>query len=149
MRRRQFATFLAVGSGFVVLGGLIAAVTGPLHLSLGSWLAAYLVLVCGAAQCAIGVVQDKFVTDPISRGMFAAEFVVWNGANLAVIAGTLLGFTVLVDLGGAALLAALVLALWITRRARHGIAVWVYRACVAVMVVSIPVGLVLASVHAA
>jgi hypothetical protein len=143
MRRRQFATFLAVGSGFVVLGGLAAAVTEPLHLALGSWLAAYLVLVCGAAQCAIGAAQDKFVTEPVSRGMFAVEFVVWNAANLAVIAGTLLGLTVLVDLGGAALLVALMLALWISRRVRRGLAVWAYRACIAVMVVSIPVGLAL------
>jgi hypothetical protein len=143
MRRRQFATFLAAGSGCVVLGGLVAAVTGPLHLSQGGWLAAYLVLVCGAAQCAIGAVQDKFVTEPVSPGMFAVEFVVWNAANLAVIAGTLLGFTILVDLGGAALLVALVLALWITRRARRSLVVWTYRACIVVMVVSIPVGLAL------
>jgi hypothetical protein len=148
MRRTQFATFLAVGSGFVVLGGLVAAVTEPLQLPLGSWLAAYLVLVCGAAQCAIGTVQDKLVTEPVSPGMFTVEFVAWNAANLAIIAGTLLGLTVLVDLGGGALLAALVLALWITKRARRGIVVWAYRACIAVMVVSIPVGLALASVRA-
>ncbi|HEY5320933.1 MAG TPA: hypothetical protein VIJ76_08650 [Galbitalea sp.] len=148
MRGRQFAAFLSTGSGFVVLGGLVAAVTEPLHLSLGSWLAAYLVLVCGAAQCAIGAVQDKLVTVPVSPGMFTVEFVVWNAANLAVIAGTLLGLSVLVDLGGAALLFALVLALWITRRARRGLAVWAYRASIAVMLVSIPVGLTLADLRA-
>ncbi|GAC1387204.1 MAG: hypothetical protein NVSMB43_26700 [Pseudarthrobacter sp.] len=30
----------ALGVGFIVLGGLVAAVTGPLHLDRGSWLAA-------------------------------------------------------------------------------------------------------------
>lgn len=40
------ATILtATGVGCVVLGGVIAAVTGPLDLAHGSWLAAYLVLV--------------------------------------------------------------------------------------------------------
>ncbi len=31
----------------VIVGGLVAAVAGPLGLAQGSWLAAYLVLVCG------------------------------------------------------------------------------------------------------
>jgi hypothetical protein len=39
-----------VGASCVVLGGLVAAFTGPLQLTDGSWLAAYLVLVCGEAQ---------------------------------------------------------------------------------------------------
>lgn len=35
-----------LGVCFVVVGGRVAAATGPLELAQGSWLAAYLVLVC-------------------------------------------------------------------------------------------------------
>jgi len=35
------------GAGCVIVGGLVAAVTGPSGLEQGSWLAAYSVLVCG------------------------------------------------------------------------------------------------------
>lgn len=145
MRARQFAAFFAVGSGFVVLGGLVAAVTGPLHLPLGSWLAAYLVLVCGAAQCAVAAVQNTFLDRPVPSRVFAAELVLWNLANLATIVGTLLGLTTLARLGGLALVVALLLALVVSRWARRAPLVWVYRGCLVVMLVSIPIGLFLLS----
>ena len=44
----------ATGIGSVVLGGLVAAVTEPLDLTHGSWVAAYLVLVGGVGQGAMG-----------------------------------------------------------------------------------------------
>ena len=64
--------------GFIVLGGLVAAVTGPLHFDRGSWLAAYLVLVCGVAQCAIG--RQRLVLEPHSSQ--------WHGSGCCSTAGT-------------------------------------------------------------
>ena len=49
--------FGAVALLCVVAGGLVAAVTGPLRLEHGSWAAAYLVLVGGVAQGALGIAQ--------------------------------------------------------------------------------------------
>ncbi|MCE5292393.1 MAG: hypothetical protein LLG14_24605, partial [Nocardiaceae bacterium] len=52
---RQHADALVVlGMSQVILGGLVAAVTRPLALTHGSWLAAYLVLVGGVAQYTMG-----------------------------------------------------------------------------------------------
>ena len=48
----------ATGICSVALGGLVAAVAQPLDLAHGSWLAAYLVLVGGVAQGAMG--QARF-----------------------------------------------------------------------------------------
>ena len=45
---------LVAGAASIVLGGLVAAVTGPLELEHGSWAAAYLVLVSGVAQWVMG-----------------------------------------------------------------------------------------------
>ncbi len=60
---------VVLGALFIVLGGLVAAVTGPLDLVQGSWLAAYLVLVCGVAQFAIGTMQaaQNRGSDPMPR----------------------------------------------------------------------------------
>ena len=50
--------FVAAGSSCVVVGGLVAAATGPTGFEDGSWVAAYLVLVGGVAQIALGVGQQ-------------------------------------------------------------------------------------------
>jgi len=42
-----------LGAALVVVGGLVAAVTSPLALAKGSWLAAFLVLVCGVVLLAV------------------------------------------------------------------------------------------------
>ncbi len=55
---------VVVGTCCVVLGGFVAAVTGPLTLADGSWLAAYLVLVGGLAQCALGQVPSWLTAPP-------------------------------------------------------------------------------------
>ena len=63
----SYRPFLVLGSVGVVLGGLLAAVTGPLALPMGSWAAAYLVLVVGVGQIVLAGGQ-AFVggSDPVS-----------------------------------------------------------------------------------
>ena len=51
--RRSLPLFTAGGAS-VVAGGMAAAVTGPMQWGHGSWVAAFLVLVAGAAQIGIG-----------------------------------------------------------------------------------------------
>jgi len=140
-----------IGAGLVVLGGLVAAATGPLALAKGSWLAAYLVLVCGVAQAAMGRVPSRSVRSPRSGWALLAG---WNAGNAAVIAGSLVSQPVLVDAGGLLLLVVLVVLLVDTlrrspdddagRRAARGL----FAALLLVLIVSIPIGLVLAHLRA-
>lgn len=96
-----------LGAAQVIFGGLVAAVTGPLNLDTGSWLAAYLVLVGGVAQYAMGRAGDWFGHRPGSKSM-GARVAGWNGGNAAVIIGTLVMAPVLVDAGGLALVIVLI-----------------------------------------
>ncbi|MFE6733924.1 hypothetical protein [Microbacterium sp. NPDC057650] len=132
-----------VGVVMVVLGGLLAAVTGPLELAKGSWAAAYLVLVAGVTQVAMGVALRRW------GGRVGAawwQFVLWNLGNAAVILGTLLASPALVFVGSAALVAALALAFLATlrgARTQDRMLLIGYRLLLVLVVVSIPVGMVL------
>jgi hypothetical protein len=133
----------------IVAGGLVAAVSSPLHLATGPWAAAYLVLVCGCAQCLFVIARERLVLRPRSTRGFAVQFGCWNVGNAAVLAGTLLAVPAVVDAGGVLLVITLAIEL---RRARaigrgNPLLLWAYRVVMVVLLVSIPVGLVLASVR--
>lgn len=141
--------FLVLGTACVVAGGLVAAAVAMAPSELGSWAAAYLVLVGGVAQVALGAGQALLAPRPPGRRAVIAELAGWNVGNGAVLAGTLLAATWLADIGGVALIAALALAIAATRGAvrRPAWPLHVYRTLLALVLVSIPVGLVLAAVH--
>ena len=90
---------VVVGAGCVVLGGLVAALTGPLRLAQGSWLAAYLVLVCGVSQYAMGRVPALVAAAPTPDRCGWTQLGCWNLGNAAVVVGTLLALPAVVDLG--------------------------------------------------
>jgi len=138
--------FGAVALLCVVAGGLVAAVTAPLSLAHGSWAAAYLVLVGGVAQGALGVSQYFLAPKRFAGWKVVAELVAWNAASAAVIGGTLIANPWVVDAGGALLVAALALMIQTVRgpSTNPGWVLWVYRTVAAVVAISIPVGLVLA-----
>lgn len=147
MNARFSLTFFLIGSAFVVLGGLMAAASTPLHLTSGPWLAAYLVLVCGVAQCLFGIVRRWVApTEPMVVG-FAVELVCWNAGNAAVVVGDLTGILAVVALGGALLVVVLVLQLLHLRHTVPGVrwAAWLYGIVVAILLVSIPIGILLAA----
>lgn len=127
----------------------MAAVTGPLRLDHGSWVAAYAVLVAGVAQYVFGVVQGVLAVRRPSSRVTVAELVAWNAGAVAVIGGTLAGLPLIVDVGG--LLLGLGLGLFIHAvRGTDGPAWarWTYRVLLVVILVSIPIGLVLAQLRA-
>lgn len=138
------------GASCIVFGGLVAAFTGPLGLADGSWLAAYLVLVCGVAQYAVGRVPPWIGAPAVSADRGWATVVCWNLGNAAVIGGTLAAAPVLVDAGATLLVIGLVLAWRAVRdvdprqtRDRRW-AGWVYRAMLLAMLTGTAVGTVLA-----
>lgn len=139
------------GAGCVVLGGLVAAATGPLGLGDGSWLAAYLVLVCGVGTYAIGAVQARSEAPlPVTRGR--VQLGCWSLGNAAVITGSLTADAVVVDAGVPLMVVALAIALAHTvrsaglsaRGAASRPATWAYRCLLVVLMISTPVGAVLA-----
>ncbi len=135
-----------VGSVNVVLGGLIAAITGPTGFELGSWTAAYLVLVGGVAQITLGGAQAWLAEGVPSRAFVTAQLVAWNASTAAIIAGTLVAAPVLTSIGGAALMLALLAALVGVRLAPSAprAAVVMYRGVLLFVLLSAPVGLLLA-----
>lgn len=150
VRRREFLPFVLTGVLCVIAGGLVAAVTAPAPTEHGTWVAAYLVLVGGVAQAGLGLGQAMFTARTSAR-VVAVEAVGWNVGNASVIVGNLLGVTALVDLGGAFLVIALILLARGVSPARArpvaGGAKWYlhgYRLLVLILLVSIPIGLILA-----
>ncbi|WP_068266132.1 hypothetical protein [Janibacter limosus] len=130
----------ALGALGVVLGGLVAAVTGPMDWTKGSWAAAYLVLVVGVAQYVMGRLRAVDATDDRAGWMQLAG---WNLGSTLVISGTLVTTPLLVDIGSLLLVVALVLALRARARGVPPAAVMAYRGMLLVLAVSIPIGMVL------
>jgi hypothetical protein len=147
--RNRLVAWLLVGLGAacVVGGGLASAATAMHPTEHTAWAVAYLVLVGGVAQVALGGAVLAFAPGP-SRGAVLAELVCWNVGNAGVLAGVLAGLNVLVDIGGALLVVALVLAVLGVRGAREGgtrgALLNAFRALVLVLLLSIPAGLLLA-----
>ncbi len=136
--------FIASAALSVVAGGLVAAVTGPFEWAQGSWLAAYLVLVCGVGGFGIGTMQRRAAAG-LSPVWARTQLGGWVGGNAAVIVGSLSGLPLGVDVGVVLLEGALVIALIRS----PGIAEighlrsWVYRALLLVLILSAPIGSVL------
>lgn len=149
-RLRPALPFAVVGTACVVAGGLVAAATARAPSEHASWAAAYLVLVAGVTQVALGVGQALLAPASPSRRLVAGEFVAWNAGNAAVLAGTPAGVVPVVDAGGLVLVAALVLWTYGSRGVsrRGGWGPLAYRLLVGLVLVSIPVGLVLAQARA-
>lgn len=144
-RWRPSVPLLAAGGVSVVVGGLIAAVTGPTGWEQGSWVAAFVVLVAGVAQVGLGVGQAQFTAASRSVGFAAAECVLWNAGCLLVVTGTLLSSPVVVSVGAAPLVAVLAMSTVAVRgRARQSRLALAYRALLIVLLVSVPVGIALA-----
>lgn len=137
-----------LGVVFVVAGGLTAAVTSPLEITKGSWLAAYLVLICGVGQCLLSRQAELLGRESRDRDHPWVRPVAWNAGNALVVLGALASWPFVADAGGLVLLAALVLAATETRGAtRRRLAVTV-RVVYALVAVSVPIGLTLTHLRA-
>lgn len=148
IRWHAMSSFALVGVIAVIAGGLVAAVTGPTGFTHGSWVAAYLVLVAGVAQVGLGVGQALLAAVPPTGRYRAWQLVVYNVANTAVLVGTLMGSVAVVVAGGALLLLALALFLAAVRRPRtHSWHLVTYRLLLAILGVSVPVGIVLSALR--
>lgn len=148
MSRRYAATSLITGMAAIVAGGLASAMVMPLHWELGSWVAAYLVLVLGIVQCAFAAARHYFVDRGNSFAIFWSCYFGWNAGNLLVVGGTLSSQLWILGVGSLAVVVVLCLELWRVRNVRVAAqgALWGYRALLVLVMSSVPVGVVLAAV---
>lgn len=144
------APFAVIGTACIVSGGLIAAVTAHSPSRQVLWAVAFLVLVGGVAQIALGVGQALLAASAPARRVVIAELVAYNAGSALVLAGTLSARLLLTDVGGALLSLALVLLFRGVHgsRATGGWTVNLYRALIAIVLLSVPVGLVIAHLRA-
>ena len=138
--------FAVAGSVCIVAGGLVAAVTRPTDFDAGSWVAAYLVLVGGVAQIALGAGQGWLARVPPGGSAVRGEAVTWNLAVILTIWGTLAELPALTTGGAVLSTASLALFLAGTRATRPTAPLVraAYRGVVAIILVSAPVGVALA-----
>ncbi|MDN5761599.1 MAG: hypothetical protein L0H41_04710 [Microlunatus sp.] len=147
--RADVLPFAGVGLAAVVAGGLIAAAIAHAPTQPLVWLVAYLVLVVGVAQAALGIGQHRLADHRLTTTQLWTEFVLYNLGNAAVIVGTLLDLPLLVDGGGVLLVVALVGFLRGSRgRRTDGTLRWLYRILIVLLLISVPVGLLLAHLRA-
>lgn len=145
---RTARPFVVTGAVAIVAGGLVAAANASASIEKGNWAAAYLVLVVGVAQVLLGAGR-ALLADPLpTMRRVTLEYATFSVGNLGVLAGTLFGSQLGVDLGGVALVAALVGFLGTVPRRWTPWPLTVYRLLIVVVLVSVPVGLVLARLSA-
>jgi hypothetical protein len=135
--------FVLLGGACVIGGGLVSAAAAPSASYHSSWAVAYIVLIAGVAQAALGLGQSTLAGGTVAGRTVLAELLAWNLGNAAVVAGTLLDLAPLLYLGCALLIAALALVLYAIRHAPPGRVLLTTRVIVAVLLVSMPIGIVL------
>lgn len=141
--------FAGVGLAAVIAGGLIAAAVAHAPTKPLVWLVAYLVLVVGVAQAALGVGQHQFADHPLTPARVWTQFALYNLGNAGVIAGTLLDLPLLVNVGGVLLFVALIGFLLGSRgTGTPGTLRWLYRILIVLLLISVPIGLLLAQLRA-
>jgi hypothetical protein len=143
---RQRLTVAVLGGAAVVAGGLVAAVNSAAPFAHGSWLSAYLVLVAGVSQLALGIgAQALPVHQPPATAVYV-QVALWNLGNIAVAAGVLGDAPAAVAAGSAALLVALGSFARCVGRGRRRARRWVvaYHATVATLALSTGIGCALA-----
>lgn len=145
------APAMVLGVVCVVGGGMVAAVTAASPTEHGTWAAAYLVLVAGVAQIGLALGQSLLTAPSPPARTRLAELLLWNGGNAAVLTGTLTGSTWVVDVGGALLVVTLALVVLAVREhpvrdggGRQALVRRAFELLVLVLLVSIPIGLLLA-----
>jgi hypothetical protein len=138
--------FVVLGTVGALAGGLVSAAAALAPSRDAAWAAAYLMLVGGLAQTGLGLGRALLARGTPVGTRTVAELVSWNVGDVAVLAGGLLGSTALAGAGGLLLVAALALLAWEARgvAGRPRWPLHAFRGLVALLVVSIAAGLVLA-----
>lgn len=144
---RSAVPFAIIAAVSIVAAGFISAITAFSPSYMASWMVAYLVLVVGVAQLMLGFGQAYLAEKAPSRSLLIAEIVLFNVANIATIAGTLMSMLVVVYFGAALMIVSLGLFLWGVRMAnrKHLWLLYGFRSIILILLISAPIGLVIAT----
>lgn len=146
---RAALPFLVTAAVAVISAGLLAAFLAHLPSRQLLWTVAYLVLVVGVGQAALGTGRAWFSGRvPVPRTALL-ECVLFNLANAGVIAGTLLGQRTALWAGTALFAVVLLRFLWTSRGARGARLLAAYRLGTAFLLASAATGLFLSLLRAA
>lgn len=147
-RWRTAAPFMLVAALAVVVGGAVSAALAHQPTRQIMWLVAYLVLVAGVAQWLLGVGQSWLAQVPPNFVWVVVECVLFNVANLLVMAGTLMAHPTWVNVGAVLLVLALALFLFGVRHAPPSRWVYAYRVILLLLGASAGVGVLLTMLRA-
>lgn len=143
-------TFLILGTAAVVFAGLFSAATARNASYHSAWFVAYLVLVVGVAQVALGLGQWWLASRPLRASHVIGELVFFNVGHAGVIVGTLLSAPFWVDAGSLWIVVALAVFGWrVWSPRRRGAALWAYWSLLVFLLLSVLVGLFFAHTAAA
>ncbi|MBX3104037.1 MAG: hypothetical protein KF867_03590 [Cryobacterium sp.] len=147
---RSAVPFTVISGISIVTGGVISAASAFSPSYAASWAVAYFVLVAGVAQLALGLGQASLAVKQPSVRLITVEVLAFNIANMAVLTGTLLALKVLVYLGCGVFIAALGLFIWGTRaaHAHHKWMLYGFRTVLGILIISTPIGLIIAELRA-
>lgn len=133
------ATLAIVGAG-VVAATVAHAPSQPLV-----WMIAYLILVVGVAQAALGGAQAWLSLSPPPMAFRASQFMLFNAGNAAVIGGTLCSSWAVVLAGTLLFAMSLGMFLYSSWRSRGGWLVHAYRLLLTILFAGSMVGLALSA----
>jgi hypothetical protein len=148
---RSAIPFAILGSVSIIAGGLLSAAAAPTANYTASWAVAYIVLVAGVAQLVLGIGQAQLAPHQPSGRIVAVESVAFNLANVAVLVGTVIGAAWIVDVGAAFIVIALALFIWSVRGtgSANRWMLYGFRAVIVIVLVTTPIGLVIAHLKGA
>lgn len=125
--------FLIVATLAILFGGGVAAAIAHAPTRQLVWMVAYLVLVAGVVQVALGLGQAFLAETLPSKRFRAGECVLFNLGNAGVIAGTLLSDYIVVVMGTLVFVASLAMFLMGLRGSARG---WLVNALRAVLLIT-------------
>lgn len=140
-------TFVTLGVLAILAGGFLSAFSAKKPSRLVSWASAYLVLIVGLAQAAIGMILYAVVSDPVVY-LVVIGFVAYNIGSAAVVTGTFLKkreekYRRLVDVGGGLLVVSMLSLAMLVQKAVLSWQLVALYIIIVVILVTMPVGLVL------
>jgi hypothetical protein len=128
---------------------MTAAATAFTPSYLASWAVAYLVLVVGVAQIALGLGQAWLAREPLAARTVTWEVVGFNLGHVGVLAGQLLGVLLFTVLGSVLLVAFLAVMIGAVRGSARSGWRYAYWLVAAILLVSIPTGVLIAALEPA
>lgn len=138
--------FLFSALFWIVLGGLLSAATANTPTRVIMWMSAYLTLVGGVAQAALGAGQSYLARRLPTGGMRIVQWAVFHVGSAAVIGGVLMAAQWLTNVGTVVFDLSLLMFYVAVQDGRKSAWLWPYRIAILVVGLSSFIGIVLSMI---